>query len=277
MFKTNKKLCLIQVAVMWKNSILIGLERELLWSVRSRHCLRVQSKKTSLMARMQVMRRYGCISFPKARESGWRNESANRKWHRDIASRIAWQLGVLHGPTTELAMMNPWIPALFHNEGGRNCEASQRARLHHRLWRGLRHQSGRERCATVGRTEAASGHCSSSHHESSHSASGRGENLILKLKCWHLMKDRMCDVFLCWQATSALDAESEHLVQKAIDKAMVNRTVLVIAHRLSTVRNAHKVIAIVWIFTHSQRNVLLESSCLISSWKLAIVVNAFRF
>ena len=40
------------------------------------------------------------------------------------------------------------------------------------------------------------------------------------------------------QATSALDAESEHLVQEAIDRAMKGRTVLVIAHRLSTVRNA---------------------------------------
>ena len=43
------------------------------------------------------------------------------------------------------------------------------------------------------------------------------------------------------QATSALDAESEHLVQEAIDRAMKGRTVLVIAHRLSTVRNADKV------------------------------------
>ena len=43
------------------------------------------------------------------------------------------------------------------------------------------------------------------------------------------------------QATSALDAESEHLVQEAIDRAMEGRTVLVIAHRLSTVRNAHQV------------------------------------
>jgi ABC-type multidrug transport system fused ATPase/permease subunit len=48
-------------------------------------------------------------------------------------------------------------------------------------------------------------------------------------------------VVLCLQATSALDAESEHLVQEAIDRAMSNRTVVVIAHRLSTVRNAHKV------------------------------------
>ncbi|KAK3587257.1 hypothetical protein CHS0354_034401 [Potamilus streckersoni] len=46
------------------------------------------------------------------------------------------------------------------------------------------------------------------------------------------------------EATSALDAESEHLVQEAIDRAMKARTVIVIAHRLSTVRNASKVIVI---------------------------------
>lgn len=40
------------------------------------------------------------------------------------------------------------------------------------------------------------------------------------------------------EATSALDAESERLVQDALDRLMANRTTLVIAHRLSTVRNA---------------------------------------
>jgi len=40
------------------------------------------------------------------------------------------------------------------------------------------------------------------------------------------------------EATSALDTESERLVQDALDKLMQNRTSVVIAHRLSTVKNA---------------------------------------
>lgn len=40
------------------------------------------------------------------------------------------------------------------------------------------------------------------------------------------------------EATSALDTESEQLVQQALDRLMVDRTTLVVAHRLSTIRNA---------------------------------------
>lgn len=46
------------------------------------------------------------------------------------------------------------------------------------------------------------------------------------------------------EATSALDTESEKLVQGAIDHLMQDRTVLVIAHRLSTVQNASKILVI---------------------------------
>jgi len=43
------------------------------------------------------------------------------------------------------------------------------------------------------------------------------------------------------EATSALDNESEILVQEAIERLMEKRTAFVIAHRLSTVRNANKI------------------------------------
>jgi subfamily B ATP-binding cassette protein MsbA len=46
------------------------------------------------------------------------------------------------------------------------------------------------------------------------------------------------------EATSALDNESEKVVQEAIDHAMENRTALVVAHRLSTIKNADKVIVL---------------------------------
>ena len=49
-------------------------------------------------------------------------------------------------------------------------------------------------------------------------------------------------ILLLDEATSALDSESERLVQDAIRRLMKGRTTLVIAHRLSTVRNAEKIV-----------------------------------
>lgn len=75
-----------------------------------------------------------------------------------------------------------------------------------------------------------------------------------------LLKD--APILLLDEATSHLDTESEMLVQDALSNLMKNRTVIVVAHRLSTIRNADKIVVveegkIVDIGMHAQ---LLESS-----------------
>ena len=46
------------------------------------------------------------------------------------------------------------------------------------------------------------------------------------------------------EATSALDTETEKMIQQALNELAANRTTLVIAHRLATVRNADRVLVV---------------------------------
>ena len=58
-----------------------------------------------------------------------------------------------------------------------------------------------------------------------------------------LLKD--APILILDEATSSLDSESERWVQKALENLMQGRTTFVIAHRLSTVNKAHRIIVLV--------------------------------
>ena len=70
-----------------------------------------------------------------------------------------------------------------------------------------------------------------------------------------LLKD--APILILDEATSALDNESEHYIQQALDNVMKNRTTLVIAHRLTTIESADRIVVldsgrIVEIGTHKE-------------------------
>ncbi len=52
------------------------------------------------------------------------------------------------------------------------------------------------------------------------------------------------EIFIMDEATSSIDTETENLIQQGMDKIMENRTNFIIAHRLSTVRNADRILVI---------------------------------
>jgi subfamily B ATP-binding cassette protein MsbA len=69
-------------------------------------------------------------------------------------------------------------------------------------------------------------------------------------------------ILLFDEATSQLDAQSEHLITEALERLRANRTVILVAHRLSTVRLAHRIVLIQEgrIVEHGSHDELLHKS-----------------
>jgi len=67
-------------------------------------------------------------------------------------------------------------------------------------------------------------------------------------------------VLILDEATSSIDTRTEHLVEKGMDSLMEGRTVFVIAHRLSTVRNSNQIIVLEngEIIEQGDHNTLIE-------------------
>jgi ABC-type multidrug transport system fused ATPase/permease subunit len=78
-------------------------------------------------------------------------------------------------------------------------------------------------------------------------------------------------ILLLDEATSSLDNESERLVQEALDHLMQGRTTLIVAHRLSTIRAAHRIAVLDdgWLVELGTHDELLAGEGLYARlWKL---------
>ena len=76
-------------------------------------------------------------------------------------------------------------------------------------------------------------------------------------------------VLLLDEATSALDAESERLVLQALDRLAGQRTTIVIAHRLATVRRADRIVVM-------EGGRIVEQVCIRTSRKAAVFMPSLR-
>jgi subfamily B ATP-binding cassette protein MsbA len=78
---------------------------------------------------------------------------------------------------------------------------------------------------------------------------------------------RQAPILILDEATSALDSDSEAFIQRALRKLMVGKTVLIIAHRFSTIRDASMILVFQnsKIVAHGSHSSLYESNALYRS------------
>jgi len=81
-------------------------------------------------------------------------------------------------------------------------------------------------------------------------------------------------ILLLDEATSALDVESERVVQETLDRIMINRTTVIVAHRLSTIRNAD-MIAVIDQGKLQEKGITICSRVILSPHTSSIFLNMY--